>query len=150
MQNKDTKELQDLGNSYNTLKIDITYQDTDIGGMVYFANYFNYGEKARSKFLKSLLGFTKINEELNWVVKSVQANYFKPVKIDSTLKCFSEIIELKRASLFFSHSFYNNSELVQQHKVHLCCVNITGCPVRIPTTVFNIIKEITNKGVQTT
>lgn len=142
MKTKNLAELQGLENSYsyNTLKIDITYQDTDIGGMVYFANYFNYAEKARSKFLKSLLGFTKINEELNWVVKSVQANYFKAVKIDSTLQCVTEIKELKMASLIFLHSFYNNNELVQQHQVHLCCVNIAGKPVRIPTTVFKAIK----------
>lgn len=143
MKNKTSKENQDLENSFNVLKIDVTYQDTDIGGMVYFANYFNYGEKARSKFLKSLLGFTKINEELNWVVKSVQANYFKPVNIDSTLQCVSEIKELKMASLLFLHSFYTNSELVQQHQVHLCCVNLTGKPVKIPKTIFNAIKQVT-------
>lgn len=83
----------------------VYYEDTDAGGVVYYANYLKFFERARTERLRQI-GFEQ--DELRqstgilFVVKSVQMNYLKPARFNDSLVVTAEVAELKRASMTFA------------------------------------------------
>jgi acyl-CoA thioester hydrolase len=131
-------------NDLLTYSVDITYQDTDIAGVVYFANYLNYAEKGRSKLLKGLFGKTKFSDNQNWAVKSTNINYFRPTKIDDTLVVRTKIKELKKASLVFLHEMFVGETMVAVNEIHLLCIDENLRPTKIEDVVSNELFSIYN------
>lgn len=127
-----------------TYRVDITYQDTDIAGVVYFANYLNYAEKGRSKLLKGLFGKTKFSDTQNWAVRSTNISYFKPTLIDETLVVKTTIKELKKASLVFLHTMFVGDTKVAENEIHLLCIGKDLRPTKIEEKVFNELFSIYN------
>ncbi|MDR2008260.1 MAG: acyl-CoA thioesterase [Alphaproteobacteria bacterium] len=127
-----------------TFSVDITYQDTDIAGVVYFANYLNYAERGRSKLLKSLFGKIKFEGEQNWAVRSTSINYFLPTKIDDTLVVKTSIKELKKASLVFLHEMFVGENLVAVNEIHLLSIGADLRPTRISNEIYEKLLEIYN------
>jgi acyl-CoA thioester hydrolase len=133
-----------------TFKVDITYQDTDIAGVVYFANYLNYAERGRSKLLKSLFGRIKFEGDQNWAVRSTSINYFLPAKIDDTLVVKTSIAELKKASLVFLHEMFVGETLVASNEIHLLSIGADLKPARINPEIFEKLSEIYTNSNSTT
>ncbi|MCL2567646.1 MAG: acyl-CoA thioesterase [Alphaproteobacteria bacterium] len=124
-----------------TFSVDITYQDTDIAGVVYFANYLNYAERGRSKLLKNLFGKIKFSGQ-NWAVRSTSINYYSPAKIDDTLVVKTSIKELKKASLVFLHEMYVGETLAAANEIHLLSIGEDLKPERISPEIFEKLSEI--------
>jgi acyl-CoA thioester hydrolase len=92
------------------LNIRIYYEDTDAGGVVYYANYLKYIERARSEMLREL-GFEQDQVENDFgvifVVRSVVANYFNPAKFNEIIEVRTDIKMIRKASLIFSQKIMN-------------------------------------------
>jgi len=81
----------------------VYYEDTDAGGIVYYVNYLKFMERARTERLRSL-GFAQsqlAGEDLLFVVRSSEASYHAPARLDDELLVSAEVVEMKRASLRF-------------------------------------------------
>jgi len=95
------------------LNIRVYYEDTDAGGVVYYANYLKYIERARSEMLREA-GFEqdKIEEELGvlFAVRSVKANYLKPAKFNDLLKVQTKIQSMSKTSLIFSQKIMESRQ----------------------------------------
>ena len=91
-------------------KLKVYYEDTDAGGVVYYANYLKYIERGRTEHLREL-GFelvTIANESgLVFVVKSVKADYLLPAFLDDTIEVQTSIELVKHASLIFTQKITN-------------------------------------------
>jgi acyl-CoA thioester hydrolase len=94
----------------SNLNIRIYYEDTDAGGVVYYANYLKYIERGRSEILREL-GFEqdKISKDFGvlFVVRKVLANYLKPARFNDLLEVQTEILSVGQASLIFSQKIMN-------------------------------------------
>ena len=94
----------------SSLTVRVYYEDTDAGGVVYYANYLKYIERGRTEHLREL-GFelATIAEEIGlvFVVKSVKANYLLPAFLDDTIEVQTSIELVKHASLIFAHKITN-------------------------------------------
>ena len=94
----------------SSLTVRVYYEDTDAGGVVYYANYLKYIERARTEHLREL-GFelATIAEEIGlvFVVKSVKADYLLPAFLDDTIEVQTSIELVKHASLIFAHKITN-------------------------------------------
>jgi acyl-CoA thioester hydrolase len=92
------------------LSIRIYYEDTDAGGVVYYANYLKYIERGRSEMLREA-GFEQdqINKDFGvlFVVRKVTANYLSPAKFDDLIEVQTEIKTAGRASLIFYQKIMN-------------------------------------------
>ena len=78
------------------------YEDTDAGGIVYYANYLKFAERARTEWLRGLgyNGPTFAQEhKLAFVVRRVEACYLKPARLDDLLEVTSNLVQLRRSSL---------------------------------------------------
>ena len=125
-----------------TYQVDITYQDTDIAGVVYFANYFNYAEKGRSKLLKDLFGKSKFDSEQNWAVKETAMKFYQPAKIDDTLTVKTKVKELKKASIIFLHEMFVRDTLVAVNEIQLLSIGSDLRPVRVNAEIFEKLSEV--------
>ena len=96
-------------------KIDIRvyYEDTDSGGIVYYANYFKYTERCRTELLRELgISQTKIIEkyDIKFIVHSVSMEYISPAYLDDQLVVETSVDKVKKASIEFIQIIYKLSK----------------------------------------
>ena len=124
-------------------KTKVYYEDTDSGGVVYYANYLKFLERARTEALTSL-GFsnTKIKNIFKAliVVKSCNIEYKNPSYLEDELSIRSFIKSFTKTSFFMSQLITRGENLIVEAKVHLVFVNIQGKPMRIPSSLFQDFK----------
>lgn len=99
-----------------TLPVRVYYEDTDAGGVVYYANYLKYFERARTEWLRTL-GYNQqalIDQRgLLFAVRSVQLEYIAPARLDDLLTVELRIDRIRRASIDFAQSIRRNDEATQ-------------------------------------
>jgi len=124
-------------------KLKVYYEDTDAGGVVYYANYLKFIERARTEALVTL-GFNnkKIKEELGSLilVKSCNIEYKISAYLEDELSIRSFIKSITKTSFVMNQFISRGEDLIAEAKVHLVFVNIEGKPVRIPGELFQDFK----------
>ena len=128
-------------NFYHTVKV--YYEDTDAGGVVYYANYLKYLERARSEALSSIgLSNLQIKEKFGAliIVKSCNIEYKKSARLEDELKIRSFIKSITKTSFFMSQFITKNEDAIVESKVHLVFVNEKGKPVKVPDLIFDNFK----------
>ena len=119
----------------------IYYEDTDAGGVVYYANYLKFLERARSEAIYSL-GLS--NKELLdkegtiIIVKSCNIEYKKPAKFEDEIQIISKVNEVRNSSFKMHQIIKENITIISEADVWLDTVNKEGKPVRIP----NLLKKL--------
>ena len=110
----------------------VYYEDTDSGGVVYYANYLRFMERARSEWLRSLgIGQSQLIEQdgLIFVVRHVELSYHKPARFDDALQVTVVVREQGRASLTFNQQVLLDAEgesvVLCSGQVKIACVDAT-------------------------
>ena len=120
--------------------VKVYYEDTDAGGVVYYANYLKFLERARTEALFSV-GFsnTEIQDQLNSliIVKSCNIEYKKPAHLEDELRIKSFVKSITKTSFFMNQIILKKNnmkfdDLIVEAQVHLVFVNKEGKPVKIP------------------
>ena len=128
-------------NFYHTVKV--YYEDTDAGGVVYYANYLKYLERARTEALSSIgLSNLKIKEKFGAliIVKSCNIEYKKSAHLEDELKVRSFIKSITKTSFSMNQFITKNDETIVESQVHLVFVNEKGKPVKVPDLIFDNFK----------
>ena len=128
-------------NFYHNVKI--YYEDTDAGGVVYYANYLKYLERARTEALAKIgLSNLQIKEKFNAliVVKSCNIEYKKSAHLEDQLSIRSFIKSVTKTSFFMNQFISKNEILIVEAQVHLVFVNEKGKPVKVPDIIFDNFK----------
>ena len=124
-------------------KLKVYYEDTDAGGIVYYANYLKFLERARSEALFTL-GFTnkKIKEDFGSliIVKSCNIEYRRSALLEDELNIRSFVKSITKTSFFMNQFITRGEDIMVEAKVHLVFVNNKGKPMRIPGTLFQEFK----------
>ena len=125
-------------NFYHNVKV--YYEDTDAGGVVYYANYLKYLERARTEALTSI-GLTNLQVKKQFgaliIVKSCNIEYKKPAHLEDELSIRSFIKSISKASFLMSQFITKNQVSIVEAKVHLVFVNDKGKPVKVPDLIFD-------------
>jgi len=121
-------------------KLKIYYEDTDSGGVVYYANYLKFLERARTEALFSI-GYSnkKIQNEFNSliIVKSCNIEYKKSAHLEDELTVRSFVKSITKTSFFMNQIVTKDEEIIVEAQVHLVFVNTEGKPVRIPDEIYS-------------
>ncbi|WP_448550207.1 tol-pal system-associated acyl-CoA thioesterase [Thalassotalea fusca] len=130
----------------NSFPLRVYYEDTDAGGIVYFANYQKFFERARTEWLREL-GINQsyyLEQNLGFVVRKVEMEYLASAKLDDLLNVVTEISDLKRASVVFKQYLYNeNEQLLCQADVLVVFVNLERAkPCAIPDELLGALKRV--------
>ena len=124
-------------------KIKVYYEDTDAGGVVYYANYLKYLERARTEALIKIgLSNLKIRENFKAIiiVKSCNIDYKKPAYLEDELNIKSYILSLTKTSFVMSQTIIKNKIVIVEAKIHLVFVNEKAKPIKIPKLVVDKFK----------
>ena len=113
----------------------IYYEDTDSGGVVYYANYLKFIERARTEMINEL-GFT-LTKLLNdydrlFLVKKIECDYIESCKLEDTLNVQSKVLVLKNASFVLEQNLLKQNKIIFRSKIVMVCVNSQGAPSKIP------------------
>ena len=115
--------------------VKVYYEDTDAGGVVYYANYLKFLERARSEAIYSL-GFSNSglfeNHGILLIVKSCNIEYKKPAKFEDKLQIVSETVSFTKTSFLMRQDIKRNDELISVAEIHLVAVDKNGKPSKLP------------------
>ena len=120
-------------------EIKVYYEDTDAGGVVYYANYLKFLERARSEALLDIgLSNIKIKKDygLLIVVKSCNIDFNKSAYLEDQLKVNSFITSFSKTSFIMSQSIFRDKDIIVNSKVHLVFINEKSKPVKIPEKIL--------------
>ncbi|TAK64664.1 tol-pal system-associated acyl-CoA thioesterase [Methylobacter sp.] len=123
----------------------VYYEDTDAGGVVFYANYLKFFERARTEMLRAM-GYEQdkliANEGIIFVVRSVQVDYLSPARFNEQLQVSARVILAKKASLTFEQIITRDDDVLCKGSVRIACLDAqTMRPKAIPETLFIVILE---------
>ena len=124
-------------------KLKVYYEDTDAGGIVYYANYLKFLERARTEALVTLgVNNKKIKEDFGSliIVKSCNIEYKRPAYLEDELNIRSFVKSITKTSFFMNQFISRGEDIIVEAKVHLVFVNDKGKPMRIPRILFQDFK----------
>jgi acyl-CoA thioester hydrolase len=107
----------------------VYWEDTDAGGVVFYANYLKYFERARTEWLRSLgIEQEALRRELGgmFIVTDTTVSYRRPARLDDALDVTARLLELRRASLQISQQAWRGAELLTQGTIRLAFVDTTS------------------------
>ena len=126
-----------------THKVKVYFEDTDAGGVVYYANYLKFLERARTEALV-ILGFSnkKIKKDFGAliIVKSCNIDYKKSAYLEDELSIRSFVKSVTKTSLIMNQFISKGEDLIVEAKVHLVFVSDQGKPIKIPDKLFQDFK----------
>ncbi len=113
----------------------VYYEDTDLAGIVYYANYLRFIERARSEWVR-VRGVDqralKETEGVVFAVRRVEADYLQPAKFDDELTVLTEVENIGGASMTLKQSVTRDGVILFTAVVTLVAINANGAPVRLP------------------
>ena len=124
-------------------KIKVYYEDTDAGGVVYYANYLKFLERARSEALSEVgLSNLKIKKDYGAliVVKSCNIDFNKSAHLEDKLRINSVVTSFSKTSFTMKQSIYRNKDIIVKSNVHLVFINQKNKPTKIPENILKRLK----------
>ena len=117
-------------------------EDTDVGGIVYYANYFRYLERARTEWLRAMGYSQEIlrHDDVLLIVRDVQAKYRLPAKLDDELTVTVELETQRTASAVLKQSVYRDGDVGREclltAEIGIACITTEGRPRAFPPEIF--------------
>ena len=122
----------------------IYYEDTDSGGVVYYANYLKFIERARTEMINEL-GFTLTTLHKDYdrlfLVKKIECDYIESCSLEDTLNVQSRVLLLKNASFELEQNILKQKNIIFRSKILMVCVNSQGAPSKIPSELHSLMKN---------
>jgi acyl-CoA thioester hydrolase len=121
----------------------IYYEDTDAGGVVFYANYLKFYERARTEMLRDM-GFEQNQlieqDAVIFVVRSVHVDYLKPAKFNDLILVSAKLSSLKSASLIFEQTISRSDNILSQASIQIACLDTsTMRPKQIPEKLKRVL-----------
>ena len=121
------------------LPIRVYYEDTDLSGVVYHANYLRFMERGRTEFFR-LAGITKMAaledaEPTAWTLRSASLEFHRPARLEDQLEVHTSCPHLGKARMQADQKICASGTLLVHGRVEACIMTLTGKPRRIPPDV---------------
>jgi len=141
-----TKTLKGLGTfdgKVHVLPIAVYYEDTDLSGVVYHANYLRYMERGRTEFFR-LAGVTQMAdlesaEPTAWAIRNVEIKFHSPARMDDALSVYTILTGISGARLTARQRIFSGKTLLTDGRIEACIVTLSGRPRRIPENIRTLL-----------
>ncbi|GAA0526441.1 acyl-CoA thioester hydrolase [Rhizomicrobium palustre] len=137
------------GNTF-VFPVRIYYEDTDLSGIVYHANYLRYMERARTEFFRFLGLKAAAMEDADpsaWALRKLEIDYLRPAKFDDIVEVRTNVVALSAARLIAQQSIYAHGVQLTRGQVEACIISLTGRPKRIPQEVRDKVLPFVSETV---
>jgi acyl-CoA thioester hydrolase len=125
----------------HTLPIRVYFEDTDMAGIVYYANYLRYIERARSDWVRGL-GIDQNAMKANglvFAVRRVEADYLMPARLDDELVVETEVVQVTGARLVMDQVVRRGEDRLFHAVVTVVVITDTGHPARMPANIRHML-----------
>ena len=125
-------------------KTKVYYEDTDSGGVVYYANYLKFIERARTNLIQELgysLKLLSDKYDCHFVVKNIECNYIQSAKLEDELSIQTKFLEIKKASFKLEQIIYREDKAIFESEVLMVNINSKGKPLKIPNSLVSAIND---------
>lgn len=141
--NDAVKGLGHFAGKEHVLPLRVYYEDTDLSGFVYHANYLRYMERARTEFFR-LAGVARMAdlegaEPSAWTIREVKARYLRPARVDDALTVRTRLTSLSGARLGALQRIYAGETLLVDGEIEACIVTLKGRPCRLPRSLLALL-----------
>ncbi len=129
-----------MSSAQHRYPIRVYYEDTDMAGIVYYANYLRYIERARSDWVREI-GIDQLEMKAEGVVFAVRhltADYISTAHFDEKLEVRTRLSALRPARMVMAQEVYREDELIFRAEVTLVCIGSGGKPVRLPAKLRSL------------
>jgi acyl-CoA thioester hydrolase len=130
------------------LTMRVYYEDTDTAGIVYYANYLRYIERARTEILR-LCGVDQhflmngpLDDRISFAVTRCEIDYVAPAHLDDVIMVKTRTTRLRGASIHMEQDIWRGDEILIKSLVKAACLNQNGMPTRLPKNFVNRAKEL--------
>ncbi|WP_432786361.1 Acyl-CoA thioesterase YbgC [Oligella sp. MSHR50489EDL] len=141
----DIKAHQDASKSF-VLPVRVYYEDTDAGGVVFYANYLKFFERGRTEWLRNLgVNQAQLAEEQQriFVVVGTQLRYRNPARLDDMLQIKTKITKVGNSSCSFEQLAERNGETLVESSIQICCVDTQSFkPAPIPDDIRSLFLSV--------
>ena len=123
-----------------TFQCRVYYEDTDLAGIVYYANYLKFIERARSEWVRNLgldQNVLRKDHGIVFAVRKVEADYLKSAKFDELLLISTELQKKTRVRLNFNQEIYSDSYLIFRANLVIVPLSVAGGLVKLPKIIFD-------------
>ena len=124
----------------STFQFRVYYEDTDLAGIVYYANYLKFIERARSEWVRNLgldQNVLRKDHGIVFAVRKVEADYLKSAKFDELLLIRTELQKKTRVRLNFSQEIYRDNDLIFRASLVIVPLGVSGGLVKLPEIIFD-------------
>lgn len=133
------------------LPVRVYYEDTDAGGVVYYANYLKFAERARTEMLRMLeIESSDLQERhgIAFVVRHIEVEFLRPARLDDLLEVYLDVLRVGGASLDGAQAIRRDGDDLVRMSIALGCMKLSGGPARLPDDVRKRLKayEIANEN----
>ena len=123
---------------HHSMNIRVYYEDTDLGGVVYYANYLRFIERARSEWIRDL-GIDQIKmrnkEKAIFVVTKIKADYLSPAHFDDILTVDTRIKVVSPVRAYFYQNIFREEKVIFRSEVCVTCTSNSGKVLRLPEKI---------------
>lgn len=128
----------------HVLPVRIYYEDTDVSGIVYHANYLRYMERGRSDFLRIAgvhhLVMMEGEQRLAWTLRRITLDYARPARLDDLVQVHTRYVEMAGARLTAAQSIRRGDDVLAQGRIEAAVITLDGRPRRIPAEIVQRLK----------
>ena len=119
----------------------VYYEDTDLAGIVYYANYLKFIERARSEMLKkaNVNQMDLIKRGYFFVVTSLKADYLKPAYFEDSLKVITGVTKIKGASIILQQTIFRSEKVLFEASIRLALIDKSGKVARLPANIRQLL-----------
>jgi acyl-CoA thioester hydrolase len=136
--------LGTLEGKTHVLPLRVYYEDTDLSGVIYHANYLRYMERGRTEFFRCV-GISKIEglnagEPTAWALRHAEIEFLRPGRMDDSLFVHTRLMGLSGARLLARQQIYaDDNLLLTDGRIEACIITLTGKPRRIPQDIRDLL-----------
>lgn len=131
---------------YFRLPVRVYYEDTDVAGIVYYANYLRFAERARTEVLRALgIEQSRLREENDviFAVTDARIRYLQPAHLDDLLEIRTRILQVGAASVTMEQLVVRDEAQLAQLEVRVACLHhLGGRPARLPQKIRNALQSL--------
>lgn len=142
--------------SRHVLPIRVYYEDTDAAGIVYFANYLKFAERARTEFLRLAgIDHTALRQRqgLFLAVYRTEIDYLRPARLDDALTVHTQLTELSHVKIDALQTIHRGSEEMARILTRVVCLRTDGRPGRMPREIRDrflpYVRPLSGAGAET-
>jgi acyl-CoA thioester hydrolase len=142
---KTTKGLGRFEGKAHLLPISVYYEDTDLSGFVYHANYLRFMERGRTECLRlagAALAALDALEPTAWAILSADIRFRRPARLDDMVEVHTRLLAITGARMTAAQQILLDGEVLVEGRIEACIITLTGKPRRIPDAVRQLLTPL--------